>query len=95
MTQLVNSIENFNLLIFCRIKLLHKVTAIEQNLGNAPAPAVEQAQPSTALQPHLQMTLEQCLSFITDDELVEFTPKNIRLRKMILNEGERKRQKKS
>ena len=50
---------------------------------------------STALQPHLQMTLEQCLSFITDDELVEFTPQNIRLRKMVLNEGERKRQKKS
>jgi GTP-binding protein len=46
---------------------------------------------STALQPHLQMTLEQCLSFITDDELVEFTPQSIRLRKMILNEGERKR----
>lgn len=46
---------------------------------------------STALQPHLQMTLEQCLSFITDDELIEFTPKSIRLRKMILNEGERKR----
>lgn len=46
---------------------------------------------STALQPHLQMTLEQCLSFIMDDELIEFTPKSIRLRKMILNEGERKR----
>lgn len=50
---------------------------------------------STALQPHLQMTLEQCLSFIADDELVEFTPQSIRLRKMILNEGERKRQKKN
>ena len=50
---------------------------------------------STALQPHLQMTLEQCLSFITDDELIEFTPKSIRLRKMILNEGERKRNKKN
>ena len=51
--------------------------------------------PSTALQPHLQMTLEQCLSFITDDELIEFTPKSIRLRKMLLNEGERKRNKKN
>ena len=50
---------------------------------------------STALQPHLQMTLEQCLSFIMDDELIEFTPQSIRLRKMILNEGERKRQKKN
>lgn len=50
---------------------------------------------TTSLTPHLQMTLEQCLSFITDDELIEFTPKSIRLRKMILNEGERKRQKKN
>ena len=50
---------------------------------------------STALQPHLQMTLEQCLSFIMDDELIEFTPKSIRLRKMLLNEGERKRNKKN
>jgi len=50
---------------------------------------------STYLTPHLQMTLEQCLSFIVDDELIEFTPKSIRLRKMILNEGERKRQKKN
>jgi len=50
---------------------------------------------STALTPHYQMTLEQCLSFITDDELIEFTPQSIRLRKMILNEGERKRQKKN
>jgi len=50
---------------------------------------------STYLTPHLQMTLEQCLSFIVDDELIEITPKSIRLRKMILNEGERKRQKKN
>jgi len=50
---------------------------------------------STTLTPHLNMTLEQCLSFIMDDELIEFTPQSIRLRKMILNEGERKRQKKN
>ena len=50
---------------------------------------------STSLTPHLQMTLEQCLSFITDDELIEFTPQSIRLRKMILNEGERKRHSKT
>jgi len=49
---------------------------------------------ATTLTPHLQMTLEQCLSFITDEELIEFTPQSIRLRKMILNEGERKRQSK-
>ncbi len=44
------------------------------------------------LTPHWNMTLEQCLSFINDDELVEFTPKSIRLRKKFLREGERKRQ---
>ena len=43
------------------------------------------------LQPHWQMSLEQCLSFINDDELIECTPKSIRLRKRFLKEVERKR----
>ena len=33
------------------------------------------------------MSLEQCLEFITDDELVEVTPLNLRIRKKILNSG--------
>jgi GTP-binding protein len=37
------------------------------------------------------MTLEQALEFIDDDELVEVTPKNIRIRKKLLLEHERKR----
>lgn len=37
------------------------------------------------------MTLEACIEFINDDELVEITPKNIRLRKKILNTQERKK----
>ncbi len=37
------------------------------------------------------MTLESCLEFINDDELVEITPKNIRIRKKILNTNERKK----
>ncbi|MDP6185624.1 MAG: translational GTPase TypA [Pseudomonadales bacterium] len=37
------------------------------------------------------MTLEQALEFIDDDELVEITPKNIRVRKLLLKEHERKR----
>lgn len=49
---------------------------------------------SVILAPHWQMTLEQCLSFINDDELVECTPQNIRLRKILLREAERKRGKK-
>jgi GTP-binding protein len=40
--------------------------------------------------PHI-MDLEEALEYIGDDELVEVTPKNIRIRKMILNENEAKR----
>ncbi|MCL2335923.1 MAG: translational GTPase TypA, partial [Firmicutes bacterium] len=36
---------------------------------------------SVKLTPPRQMSLEQCLEFITDDELVEVTPKSIRMRK--------------
>lgn len=43
------------------------------------------------LTPHIQMTLEQALDFIEDDELVEITPSHIRLRKKILSETNRKR----
>ena len=32
-----------------------------------------------------KMSLEECLEFIGDDELLEITPKNIRIRKRILN----------
>ncbi len=39
----------------------------------------------------LKMTLEQALEFIDDDELVEVTPENIRIRKLHLLEHERKR----
>ena len=38
----------------------------------------------THLIPPKQMSLEECLDFIQDDELVEVTPKNIRMRKVIL-----------
>ncbi len=44
------------------------------------------------LTPPIQMTLERALSYITDDELVEVTPKSIRLRKRYLDPNERKRQ---
>ncbi|MBU5454083.1 translational GTPase TypA [Caproiciproducens sp. MSJ-32] len=43
------------------------------------------------LTPPRKMTLEQCLEFINDDELVEITPKNIRMRKRVLNSSERKK----
>ncbi len=43
------------------------------------------------LTPAVQFTLEQALEFIDDDELVEVTPANIRVRKLLLKEHERKR----
>ncbi len=43
------------------------------------------------LKPPRQMTLEQALEYIEEDELVEVTPQNIRLRKELLGENERKR----
>ncbi len=44
------------------------------------------------LTPPIQMTLEKALAYIADDELVEVTPKSIRLRKRLLDPNERKRQ---
>ena len=43
------------------------------------------------LVPAIRMTLEQAMEFIDDDELVEITPKNIRIRKRFLMENDRKR----
>jgi GTP-binding protein len=46
------------------------------------------------LTPPIRMTLERSLAWIDDDELVEVTPKSIRLRKSILDPNERKRSQK-
>ncbi len=43
------------------------------------------------LVPPLKLSLERAIEFIADDELVEITPKSIRLRKRLLKEHERKR----
>ena len=47
------------------------------------------------LTPPIRMSLEQAMEYIGDDELVEVTPKNIRLRKRHLREGDRKRAERS
>ncbi|MBQ7505547.1 MAG: translational GTPase TypA [Ruminococcus sp.] len=44
------------------------------------------------LTPPTTLSLEQCLEFIADDELVEVTPHNIRMRKMILSKEQRMKQ---
>ena len=43
------------------------------------------------LTPPVNMSLEDCICYINDDELVEMTPKSIRLRKKVLSESDRKR----
>jgi GTP-binding protein len=43
------------------------------------------------LKPARRLSLEEALEFIEDDELVEVTPSQIRLRKIILKEIDRKR----
>ncbi len=43
------------------------------------------------LTPYVRMTLEECIAYINDDELVEITPQSIRLRKQILGDLERRR----
>ena len=41
--------------------------------------------------PKTVMSLEECLEYIKEDELVEVTPKSMRMRKLILDHMERKR----
>lgn len=41
--------------------------------------------------PKIQMSLEECMEYIQQDECIEVTPKNIRLRKIQLNEEDRKK----
>ena len=45
--------------------------------------------------PKIQMTLEECMEYIQQDECIEVTPKHVRLRKVILDEDERKKVQKS
>jgi len=46
---------------------------------------------SVRIIPKIQMTLEECMEYIQQDECIEVTPKNIRLRKTILDEDTRKK----
>jgi GTP-binding protein len=46
---------------------------------------------ATRIAPKIQMTLEECMEYIQQDECIEVTPKNIRLRKIQLNEEDRKK----
>jgi GTP-binding protein len=46
---------------------------------------------TTQLTPFINLSLEQCIDFIEDDELLEVTPKSLRLRKRLLDPNQRKR----
>ena len=46
---------------------------------------------ATKAAPKILMTLEECMEYIQQDECIEVTPKSIRMRKVVLNEDERKR----
>ncbi|WP_169392154.1 MULTISPECIES: translational GTPase TypA [Psychrobacter] len=59
-----------------------------KQLTNVRASGTDEA---LTLTPAIKFTLEQALEFIQDDELVEVTPKSIRLRKRYLTESDRKR----
>jgi GTP-binding protein len=50
---------------------------------------------ATRIAPKTLLTLEECMEYIQQDECIEVTPKNIRMRKVILNEDERKKTSKS
>ncbi|MCC2632093.1 MAG: bipA, partial [Patescibacteria group bacterium] len=50
---------------------------------------------SVGLTPPTIMSLEQCLDFLEDDELLEVTPKTLRLRKKLLQAGLRARARKN
>ncbi|ATL94179.1 MULTISPECIES: translational GTPase TypA [Aeromonas] len=59
-----------------------------KQLTNMRASGTDEAQ---VLTPPIRMTLEQALEFIDNDELVEVTPKAVRIRKKLLTEMDRKR----
>ena len=63
-----------------------------KKLTNVRASGTDEA---VRLTPHIKFTLEQAISYINNDELVEVTPANIRLRKRFLDTHERKRQARS
>ncbi|MGI8950660.1 MAG: translational GTPase TypA [Chitinophagaceae bacterium] len=50
---------------------------------------------ASRIAPKIQMSLEECMEYIQQDECIEVTPKNIRMRKLILNEEDRKKSQKS
>ncbi|MEO9022218.1 MAG: translational GTPase TypA [Ginsengibacter sp.] len=53
------------------------------------------ADDASRIAPKIQFSLEECMEYIQQDECIEITPKFIRMRKVILNEDERKKTQKT
>jgi len=49
---------------------------------------------ATNIQPKRDMSLEECMEYIQQDECIEVTPASIRMRKLVLDEDERKKHQK-
>jgi len=67
----------------CRDNDLNVNCVREKKLTNVRASGKDDA---TAVSPHRKMSLEDCLEWIRDDEMVEVTPESIRLRKLVLGQ---------
>ena len=63
-----------------------------KKLTNVRASGTDEA---VRLTPHIKLSLEEAIAYIDDDELVEVTPKVIRLRKRLLSSNDRKRNSRS
>ena len=72
----------------CRDNDLPVNVCREKKLTNVRASTAEKGVP---IKPPRQMTLEQALEYIEEDELVEVTPKSIRMRKIYLKEADRRK----
>lgn len=58
----------------------------EKHLSNCRSSSADEA---LRLIPPIKMSLEECIEFLGDDELLEVTPKNLRIRKVILDQQQR------
>ena len=69
-------------------RLLPALRSKKKELTNMRSKSSDEA---LRLTPPLQFTLEEALEFINDDELLEVTPQNLRIRKIELDHGKRLR----
>jgi GTP-binding protein len=60
----------------------------EKKLTNMRSKSADEA---IQLEPPRELTLESALEYIEDDELIEVTPENVRLRKRVLSQSERRK----